>query len=198
MGSVRTNSNLGSVLHVSVPPWVRLGSWCGSLCQCRRLLPKSKPVATRCVIGKKDGSHSRPEYGLLFSASAGCLSCVRFWVERECMSLALTSDHHIDRGVRSCAEWCKDSGGKRKVFEYLDRYELPSANREESPLLQIWDKNAAGVILDCPGPIAHTHSTNEFGQLPCAARDGCVNCCSYFISVCKVSFHGNALGILSV
>ena len=69
---------------------------------------------------KEKGSHSTPKYGLLFSANAGCLPCVRYWVEREGVSLDSASDNHSDWDVRSYALQCTNEVERTDVLRYLD------------------------------------------------------------------------------
>ena len=69
---------------------------------------------------KKDGPHSTPKYGLLFAASAGCLPCVRYWVEQENISVDSASDNHATWDVRSYAAEGKPGAGKYEVLQYLD------------------------------------------------------------------------------
>ena len=136
---------------------------------------------------KKKGSHATPKYGLLFSASAGCLPCVRYWHEVEGVSLASASDNHDDWDVRSYAS----TEGHAEVVAYVDER---TGGQPEALLPLTEEVYPASSPPKCTGPSSHTWSSEYPIMLAAAARDGCVECCRILIRDMGVSPHKNAAG----
>eukprot|EP00973_Karenia_brevis_P001093 150188-Karenia_brevis.AAC.1 len=63
-------------------------------------------------------SHDTPKYGLLFAANAGCLECVKYWIEEEGVDVNSTSDNHPDWDAESFAEW-GNGENQAAVIQYL-------------------------------------------------------------------------------
>ena len=118
---------------------------------------------------KRKGSHSTPKYGLLFAASDGCLPCVRYWHEEQGVSLLSTSDNHADWDVRSYAQY---SGQAEITYHIGSRLKDALASGEQQ-----------ATTNRCPGVTAHTLTAEQNQMLACAARDGCVQCCSILLPV---------------
>ena len=121
----------------------------------------------------KNGSHATPKYGLLFSAAAGCLDCVRYWHEEMGVSLDVTSDNHSDWDTRYYAS----HNGKSEIVAYID-----SKMRERT-----------NSVVECRG--LHTKSGCELDQLIAAAEVGCSKCCYFLVQECGVSVHTQGAGV---
>ena len=134
------------------------------------LLPPPPSQFIRCEDPRRHQTkkHATPKYGLLFSAAAGCLDCVRYWHEEMGVSLDVTSDNHSDWDTRYYASYY----GKAEIVAYID-----TKMRN----------------LKCTG--VHTKSWCELDQLIAAAEDGCVKCCSFLVQVRGVSVHTKGAGV---
>ncbi len=83
------------------------------------------------------GRHSTPKYGLLFSASAGCLQHVRYWHEEQGVPL---DQDYVDAAMASGAEMIYLKHLPLGVWVKMDKYEnCPSMeflDGEQSPAMR--------------------------------------------------------------
>ena len=103
--------------------------------------------------------HDTPKYGLLFAAQAGCLQCVKYWIEDMGVDVRSTSDNHHDWDVESYARW-GTSPGKMSVLQYLQfqkERDLPLHPQDEEVASPV--RSSASVHRPLP-PIRFLPCTN--------------------------------------
>ena len=149
----------------------------------------------------KTQRHNTPKYGLLFSAAAHCLPCVRYWHEIQQAPLDSASDNHPEWDVRCYAEWTKAKEGderfKQEVLDYLDGLNPETETESESqpPPLEYkftgappppqwppltWQTTTWPPCYNC-----RDHMSPKNG-LFYACRKGCVGCVRFWHETVKV------------
>ena len=159
-------------------------------------------AVTHCTHPRKHrakGTHDSPKYGLLFAASAGCLECVKDWVEDKGQSVQQASDNHFDWDVLSYAQHGLETPEKFRVIEYVrERLKLELAPvtsaavaataviatttgvpDPERPLLNQSAPSKAPPV--CPGLATHGANQDMLDICINAAGDGCLQCVKYLV-----------------
>ena len=175
---------------------------------CSRLVCISMNPCTDVRRHRKRPPHDTAKYGLLFAAQAGCIQCVKYWIESVGVDINSTSDNHDDWDVESYAKW-GNSIGKDSVLKYLQdrRTEVlhlreravpntclasslsHSSQTEDalhtSPLLP--KALLTSYMVPCRGVHLHGISHKDVDRLAGAAWDGCLTCVSHLITAQLVS-----------
>ena len=167
-----------------------------------RLLAIQDAIPQRCdhrTQHRGRGRHNTPKYGLLFSASAGCLQHVRYWHEEQGVPLDAASDNHADWDVLSYAEWSTELGAeevKRYIQQRLSASGASAVDPRSAMLARV--PQAGSIYLDnvdsstgplppCPGITTHGDVTDPVGMLVGAAESGCMRCTSFLVTVKHVN-----------
>ena len=165
-------------------------------------------VFTLVATGKPP--HDTPKYGLLFAARAGCLQCVKYWVEDMNVDVFSASDHHGNCGAEYYAE-SGGSAGQASVLQYLrdrKRKDFPEVPNEDAvPPSAFFGAYLADAfktqsparhssvctpprpsmdVLPCSGVQIHSISHNPVDRLASAAWDGCLSCVRYLMITLEV------------
>ena len=163
-----------------------------------RLLAIEDAIPQRCdhkTQHRGRGRHSTPKYGLLFSASAGCLQHVRYWHEEQGVPLDAASDNHADWDVLSYAEWSTELGAEEVKRYIQQRLSVSGASAVDprsampAPVPQAEDNvdSSTGPLPPCPGITTHGDVTDPVGMLVGAAESGCMRCTSFLVTVKHVN-----------
>ena len=163
-----------------------------------RLLAIEDAIPQRCdhkTQHRGRGRHSTPKYGLLFSASAGCLQHVRYWHEEQGVPLDAASDNHATWDVLSYAGWSKELGAE-EVKRYIQQrlsvsgasaVDPRSAMPARVPQAEDNVDSSTGPLPPCPGITTHGDVTDPVGMLVGAAESGCMRCTSFLVTVKHVN-----------